>query len=271
MKNDFKPVVGHHFNLRGDWGGVLDCEVLAIEPNKALSYTWNFKHADAAFDLQSVVTFTLTPTRTGRCCAWSSRASGRIRSRLLAAPRSDGSSSSGSWRRFWRGRTKICRVALPSFQIKGGLIELEYVYSANPPLAVHCLYGGRHRQRHRHDAGETGRLGGPAGAVPADLAAAHAVCTCSRCPMPPNGAAREASADRSERHGRQDVREVGEGRKERPPQSPPSSQAAILRSRRATATLPCRPTSRPCRAGNATSGAISTPSSRAPSPACARP
>ena len=44
MKNDFKPVVGHHFNLRGDWGGVLDCEVLAIEPNKALSYTWNFKH-----------------------------------------------------------------------------------------------------------------------------------------------------------------------------------------------------------------------------------
>jgi len=39
--------------------------VLAIEPNKALSYTWNFKHADAAFDLQSVVTFTLTPTRDG--------------------------------------------------------------------------------------------------------------------------------------------------------------------------------------------------------------
>src|SRR6185312_5774571 len=65
MKNDFKPVVGHQFNLRGEWGGVLDCEVLAIEPNKALSYTWNFKHDDAAFNLQSVVTFTLTPTRAG--------------------------------------------------------------------------------------------------------------------------------------------------------------------------------------------------------------
>ena len=65
MKNDFKPTVGHRFNLRGDWGGVLDCEVLAIEPNKALSYTWNFKHVDAAFNLQSVVTFTLTPTRNG--------------------------------------------------------------------------------------------------------------------------------------------------------------------------------------------------------------
>jgi uncharacterized protein YndB with AHSA1/START domain len=65
MKNDFKPVVGHSFNLRGDWGGVLDCEVLAIEPNKVLSYTWNFRHDDAAFNLRSVVTFTLTPTSKG--------------------------------------------------------------------------------------------------------------------------------------------------------------------------------------------------------------
>jgi uncharacterized protein YndB with AHSA1/START domain len=65
MKNDFKPAVGHRFNLRGEWGGVLDCEVLAIEPNKTLSYAWNFAHADAAFNLESVVTFTLTATPTG--------------------------------------------------------------------------------------------------------------------------------------------------------------------------------------------------------------
>jgi uncharacterized protein YndB with AHSA1/START domain len=65
MKNDFQPVVGHRFNLRGDWGGVLDCEVLALDPNKTLSYTWNFKHDDAAFNLASVVVFTLTPTSTG--------------------------------------------------------------------------------------------------------------------------------------------------------------------------------------------------------------
>ena len=65
MKNDFKPVVGHSFNLRGDWGGVLDCEVLTVEPNKTLSYTWNFVHDDAAYNLESVVTFTLTPTSTG--------------------------------------------------------------------------------------------------------------------------------------------------------------------------------------------------------------
>jgi uncharacterized protein YndB with AHSA1/START domain len=65
MKNDFKPVVGHTFNLRGEWGGVLDCEVLAVEPHKTLSYTWNFKHEDAAYNLRSVVTFTLTPTDRG--------------------------------------------------------------------------------------------------------------------------------------------------------------------------------------------------------------
>jgi uncharacterized protein YndB with AHSA1/START domain len=65
MKNDFKPTVGHRFNLRGEGGGVLDCEVLTIEPQKTLAYTWNFSHEDAAFDLKSVVTFTLTPTNTG--------------------------------------------------------------------------------------------------------------------------------------------------------------------------------------------------------------
>jgi uncharacterized protein YndB with AHSA1/START domain len=58
MKNDFEPVVGHRFDLRADWGSV-DCRVLAVEPNKTLSYTW------AAYGLESVVTWTLTPTRTG--------------------------------------------------------------------------------------------------------------------------------------------------------------------------------------------------------------
>ncbi|WP_027146468.1 SRPBCC domain-containing protein [Mesorhizobium sp. WSM3626] len=65
MKNDFNPVVGHRFNISADWGGVLDCEVLAVEPHKTLSYTWNLAHQDPAFDLRSVVTFTLTPTSTG--------------------------------------------------------------------------------------------------------------------------------------------------------------------------------------------------------------
>ena len=58
MKNDFKAVVGHRFNFRGDWGAV-DCQVMAIEPYKTLSYTWG------AYGLGSVVTWTLTPTGTG--------------------------------------------------------------------------------------------------------------------------------------------------------------------------------------------------------------
>jgi uncharacterized protein YndB with AHSA1/START domain len=65
MKNDFAPTVGHRFKLRGEWGGVLDCEVLVVEPNKELAYTWNHAHDDPSFSLQSTVTFTLTPTATG--------------------------------------------------------------------------------------------------------------------------------------------------------------------------------------------------------------
>jgi uncharacterized protein YndB with AHSA1/START domain len=58
MKSDFKPVVDHRFNFRADWGAV-DCQVTAVEANKTLSYTW------AAYGLESIVTWTLTPTSTG--------------------------------------------------------------------------------------------------------------------------------------------------------------------------------------------------------------
>jgi uncharacterized protein YndB with AHSA1/START domain len=58
MKNDFQPIVGHRFSFRADWGAV-DGQVLAVEPNKMLSYGW------AAYGLESVVTWTLTPTSTG--------------------------------------------------------------------------------------------------------------------------------------------------------------------------------------------------------------
>ena len=58
MKGDFKPVKDHRFKFTADWGAV-DCQVMAIEPNKTLSYTW------AAYGLKSVVTWTLTPTGKG--------------------------------------------------------------------------------------------------------------------------------------------------------------------------------------------------------------
>ena len=58
MKNDFLPRVGHSFSLRADWGAV-DCVVQTVEPNRTLSYSW------AAYGLESVVTWTLTPTGRG--------------------------------------------------------------------------------------------------------------------------------------------------------------------------------------------------------------
>lgn len=63
MKTDFKPVEGQKFTLRNEpkpnVNVVVDCEVLTVEPNRTLSYTWD------AFGLESVVTFTLEPTPKG--------------------------------------------------------------------------------------------------------------------------------------------------------------------------------------------------------------
>jgi uncharacterized protein YndB with AHSA1/START domain len=58
MANDFQPVVDHRFKFSADWGAV-DCKVLEVGPNRTLSYTW------AAYGLESVVTWTLTPTANG--------------------------------------------------------------------------------------------------------------------------------------------------------------------------------------------------------------
>lgn len=63
MKNDFQPVAGHSFTLRRDpvpnWNGVIECRVIAVEPCRTLAYAWG------ALGLDSVVTWTLTPTDGG--------------------------------------------------------------------------------------------------------------------------------------------------------------------------------------------------------------
>ena len=58
MKNDFAPAINHRFTLNGDWGAVT-CRVLEIAPGETLSCTWD------AMGLESIVTWTLTPTATG--------------------------------------------------------------------------------------------------------------------------------------------------------------------------------------------------------------
>jgi len=63
LDNDFQPVVGHRFNFRvkpmPNWNGVIDSEVLVVEPNKKLSYSWN------TLGLETVVVFTLVATSGG--------------------------------------------------------------------------------------------------------------------------------------------------------------------------------------------------------------
>src|SRR5262249_56800231 len=112
MKNDFKPVVGHRFSLRGDWGGVLDCEVLALEPNRTLSYTWNFAHDDAAYNLKSVVTFTLTPTHSGTRLQMEQSGFRPDQKQAFGGAKAGGSISTRSLSRSWR-QIEVCRVALP--------------------------------------------------------------------------------------------------------------------------------------------------------------
>ena len=63
MPNDFQPVVGHQFTFRTDpapgFDGIVQCEVLRVEPPRLLSYTWK------GGPLDTVVTFTLQPTVEG--------------------------------------------------------------------------------------------------------------------------------------------------------------------------------------------------------------
>lgn len=69
MKNDFQPVEGHRLTFRATpmphWNGVVDCQVLAVEPNERLSYSWNASGDEAAGGLRTVVTWTLTRTKGG--------------------------------------------------------------------------------------------------------------------------------------------------------------------------------------------------------------
>jgi uncharacterized protein YndB with AHSA1/START domain len=63
FKNDFEPVPGRRFQFRADpvpqWDGIIDCEVLVVDPLKQLSYSWG------SLGLESVVLFTLTPAEGG--------------------------------------------------------------------------------------------------------------------------------------------------------------------------------------------------------------
>jgi uncharacterized protein YndB with AHSA1/START domain len=63
MPNDFEPVVGHRFQFRSTpapgWNGIIDSEVLVVDPKSRLAFSW------ATMGMESAVTLTLTPTAVG--------------------------------------------------------------------------------------------------------------------------------------------------------------------------------------------------------------
>lgn len=63
MDNDFAPTVGHKFKFRStpmpQWNGIIDSEVLVVEPHRKLSYSWN------SLGVESVVDWTLVATSGG--------------------------------------------------------------------------------------------------------------------------------------------------------------------------------------------------------------
>jgi uncharacterized protein YndB with AHSA1/START domain len=68
----FAPVKGTRFTYQtkaaGGWDGVIHCEVLEVIPNRRLVYAWKGGHESNTgygAPLDTVVTFTLTPTETG--------------------------------------------------------------------------------------------------------------------------------------------------------------------------------------------------------------
>jgi uncharacterized protein YndB with AHSA1/START domain len=72
MQNDIKPQLGHRFTFRAapvpGWDGVVHCEVLAVEPDRRLRYSWrggSDKLEQYGARIDTVVTWMLTPNPSG--------------------------------------------------------------------------------------------------------------------------------------------------------------------------------------------------------------
>ncbi len=65
LKSDFQPIQGHRFCFHApanpNWIGIVDCEVLSVEPPKQMIYSWSA----TAVGLQTVVSWTLIPVPEG--------------------------------------------------------------------------------------------------------------------------------------------------------------------------------------------------------------
>jgi len=67
MSTDMRPRVGNNFTFKAEptpwWDGIVNCEVLELDPHKRLSYSW--RSGPESSPLDTIVTWTLTPTPSG--------------------------------------------------------------------------------------------------------------------------------------------------------------------------------------------------------------
>ncbi|HET8880178.1 MAG TPA: SRPBCC domain-containing protein [Arthrobacter sp.] len=69
MDNDFQPVVGHDYTMRGTpvpavgFSGLVANQVLEIDPGRLLRIAW--RDAESGNNLRSTVTWTLVPEQAG--------------------------------------------------------------------------------------------------------------------------------------------------------------------------------------------------------------
>ena len=67
MPNDLRAEVGHKFKFQAPpmpgWDGVVECEVVEVDREKRLRYSWRGGPAESRLD--TMVSWTLTPTATG--------------------------------------------------------------------------------------------------------------------------------------------------------------------------------------------------------------
>jgi len=72
MASDIVPLVGHKFKFRseprGDWNGIVDCQVLEVDPDARLAYTWNGGSnalPEGGYKMETTVTWTLEEAAGG--------------------------------------------------------------------------------------------------------------------------------------------------------------------------------------------------------------
>ena len=72
MKNDLKPDFGHKFTLRSRpierWDGDFQCQVLEVEENQMISFTWKGGHEELKLFghyIDTIATWTVTPNADG--------------------------------------------------------------------------------------------------------------------------------------------------------------------------------------------------------------